>query len=140
MQAGNAGRLNSEINVTPLVDVVLVLLIIFMVIAPQLGPGPDVQPPITEKPPEAADDGQQIMVAIDRGGRLFIDDDEVSGDEFAGRLEALSVERAGWKVVVKGDAALTYGDVRQAMLAIEAAGFRNVGLVAELRDAAGSAI
>jgi biopolymer transport protein TolR len=135
MRAAKPGKLNSEINVTPLVDVVLVLLIIFMVIAPQLGPGPDVQPPVTERPPEAGDDGRQIMVAIDRGGRIFIDDDEIAGDQFARHLDAMSTTHANWKVVVKGDATLTYGDVRQAMLAIEAAGFRDVGLVAELRGA-----
>jgi biopolymer transport protein ExbD len=133
MQLANAGKVQSAINVTPLVDVVLVLLIIFMVIAPQLKSGPNVQLPTTDQPPKKTDDGQQILVAIERGGTIWVDSDSVTAEQFPQSIRAAAERRADWKVVIKGDARLTFGEVKQAMLAVEAAGFKDVGLIAERR-------
>ncbi len=131
MQAGKPAKLNSTINVTPLVDVVLVLLIIFMVMAPQLVGGQKVDLPVTQQPPEKPEDGNQIMVSIEPGGKFWIDEDPVPAGEFQAGMEQAAVQRGDWKVVIKGDASLTYGTVKQAMLAVQSAGFKNVGLISE---------
>lgn len=134
---GGSGELQHDINVTPLVDVVLVLLIIFMVVAPQIQSGPPVDLPTTDRPPRRQDTGRQILVAIERSGTIWIDSDQVAADRFHESLEAAAADRADWKVVIKGDSRLTFGQVKQAMLAADAAGFKDVGLIAERRDDAG---
>jgi biopolymer transport protein ExbD len=135
MQAGRPGKVQSAINVTPLVDVVLVLLIIFMVIAPQLHSGPDLTLPTTDKPPEKPDDGRQILVALERSGTIWVDSAQLTPQQFPERIREAAKGRDDWQVVIKGDARLTFGEVKQAMLAVEAAGFKDVGLIAERRDA-----
>lgn len=137
MQAVKPDKVQSAINVTPLVDVVLVLLIIFMVVAPQMQSGPSVDLPTTDQPPTRQDTGRQILVAIQRSGTIWIDSDQVAADRFYESLQEAAVERADWKVVIKGDSRLTFGQVKQAMLAADAAGFKDVGLIAERRDDAG---
>ena len=134
MQGTSPGKLQSQINVTPLVDVVLVLLIIFMVVAPQIQSGPEMQVPQTEQPAEKPDDGQQILVAIERSGTIWIDDRALTQGEFSGAMREMAQLRAGWKVVIKGDSRLEFGEVQQAMLAVEAAGFANVGLITQAFD------
>jgi biopolymer transport protein ExbD len=133
MQPARLQQVKATINVTPLVDVVLVLLIIFMVIAPQLHAGPNVQLPTTDQPQRKSDDGQQILIALEWGGTIWVDGDYVSPEQFAERIREVAQERAGWQVVIKGDARLTFGEVRQAMLAVEAAGLKDVGLIADRR-------
>ena len=137
MQAGNSSKLASDINITPLVDVVLVLLIIFMVIAPQLAQGPDILLPTTDKPQAAPDDGKQLVVAIEHGGTIWIENASMTADHFPAGLAQAAEERPDWKVVIKGDARLTFGEVKQAMMAVENAGFKDVGLIAEEREALG---
>lgn len=134
MQASSSGKVQSAINVTPLVDVVLVLLIIFMVIAPQLQNGPPVDLPTTDQAPSKPDDGRQILVGLEHGGRIWLGDSPVPAADFAEQMERLAQTRAGWQVVIKADARLTYGEVKQAMLAVEAAGFTDVGLIAKRHD------
>jgi biopolymer transport protein ExbD len=137
MQVGEPDKVQSAINVTPLVDVVLVLLIIFMVMAPQLQSGPPVQLPRTDQPEDAADETQQIRVTLERGGVYWVDDDRMTAEQFPEFLSANLEQRADWKVVLHGDARLTYGEVKQALLVIEQAGFNNVGLVTEARNPSG---
>jgi len=124
-------KVRSGINVTPLVDVVLVLLIIFMVIAPQLQSDAAVDLPKTDRPQDKPDDGKQIVVIIEPGDSLWIDGSQATFDEFPARLGEAAEGREDWKVVIKGDARLTFGEVQRAMFAIEAAGFTDVGLIAE---------
>jgi biopolymer transport protein ExbD len=133
MQPNKPAEVQSAINVTPLVDVVLVLLIIFMVIAPQLQAGPNVQLPETDQPPKKTDDGRQILVALEWGGTIWLDGDQVTAEEFPLSIQEAAEARSEWKVVLKGDARLTFGEVKQAMLAVEAAGFKDIGLIAERR-------
>jgi biopolymer transport protein ExbD len=125
--------MQSAINVTPLVDVVLVLLIIFMVVAPHMrkGPGPDVDLPATEKPREQRDDRARVLVTIDEHGSLWIDDRPVAAGQLGEGLRAVAGDGRSAKVVIRGDARLPFGDVRRTMLAIEEAGFHGVGLIAE---------
>jgi biopolymer transport protein TolR len=131
MRLGEPTPMKAAINITPLVDVVLVLLIIFMVMAPQMRKGPDVRLPDTAKPPEQGDERGKILVSIDEAGGLWIDDQPVAAERFGESLRAAVGAEPDPKVVIRGDARLRFREVRQAMLAIEEAGFHGVGLVAK---------
>jgi len=131
MRLGESTKLKAAINITPLVDVVLVLLIIFMVMAPQMRKGPDVHLPNTAKPNEQGDERGRILVSIDDAGGLWIDDQPVAAEHFGEALRAAVGTEPDPKVVIRGDARLKFRQVRQAMLAIEQAGFRGVGLIAK---------
>ena len=131
MRLGEPAKLNAAINITPLVDVVLVLLIIFMVMAPQMRTGPDVHLPNTTKPAEQGDERGKILVTIDEAGGLWIGDQPVSAEQFGEGLRAAVGDETDPKVVIKADARLHFRDVRQAMVAVEAAGFHGVGLIAK---------
>jgi biopolymer transport protein TolR len=131
MRLGEPSKMQSSINVTPLVDVVLVLLIIFMVMAPQMRKGPDVDLPDTVKPHEQGDERAKILVTIDQAGGVWIDDQPVAPEHFRETLLAAAGDKPDKKVVIKGDAGLHFGEVRQAMRAIEMAGFRGVGLITQ---------
>ena len=138
MRPVKPGRIQSAINVTPLVDVVLVLLIIFMVMAPQMHKGPDVHLPDTAKPREQGDERGRILVSIDEAGGLWINDQPVAAESFGDSLRAAAgADQPDIKVVIRGDARLRLGMVRQAMLAIEEAGFHGVGLIAKHAGAEG---
>jgi len=131
MRLGEPAKMKAVINITPLVDVVLVLLIIFMVMAPQMmRKGPDVDLPDTAKPREQGDERGRILVSVDEAGGLWIDDQEVAPEQFGERLVAAAGTDPDPKVVIRGDARLHFGEIRQAMLAIEQAGFHGVGLIA----------
>ena len=133
MHLGEPTRMQSAINVTPLVDVVLVLLIIFMVMAPymQKGPGPEVDLPATEKPRQQAQEGGRIQVTIDREGGLWVEDQRVAAERLGDSLRAAAASEPGAHVVIRGDSRLRFGEVRQTMLTVEQAGFHGVGLIAE---------
>src|SRR6185295_15620422 len=131
MRLGNSAKMQAAINITPLVDVVLVLLIIFMVMAPQMRNGPEVNLPNTVKPGEQGDERDRILVSIDGTGKLWINDQPVAAEEFGEALRAAVGDKAEPKVVIRGDAKLNFREVREAMLAIEDAGFRGVGLIAK---------
>ena len=132
MRLGEPAPMKAVINITPLVDVVLVLLIIFMVMAPQMmRKGPDVDLPNTAKPREQGDERGRILVSVDKAGGLWIDDLPVAAERFGDGLRAAAGTAPDPKVVIRGDARLRFGDVRQAMLAIDQAGFHGVGLIAK---------
>jgi len=131
MRLGEPAKMNAAINITPLVDVVLVLLIIFMVMAPQMRTGPDVDLPNTTKPVEQGDERGKILVTIDEAGGLWIDDQPISPEQFGEGLRAAVGDEADPKVVIKADARLHFREVRQAMVAVEEAGFHGVGLIAK---------
>ena len=123
--------MQAAINITPLVDVVLVLLIISMVMAPQMRKGPDVNVPSTVKPGQQGDERGRILVSIDDAGALWINDRQVPLEQFGEGLREAVGDEAEPKVVLRGDARLNFRQVRDAMLAIEDAGFRGVGLIAQ---------
>ncbi len=131
MRLGESAKMQSAINITPLVDVVLVLLIIFMVMAPQMRKGPEVNLPNTAKPSEQGDERGRILVSIDDTGGLWINDQQVAPERFGEALSAAVGTEPDPKVVIRGDARLKFGAVRQAMLALDKAGFRGVGLIAK---------
>ena len=131
MRLGEPAQMQAAINITPLVDVVLVLLIIFMVMAPQMRKGPDVDLPKTKNPGEQGDERGKILVTIDGAGGLWIDDQPVAAERFGEGLRAAVGDEPDPKVVIRGDSRLHIREVRQAMLAIEQAGFHGVGLIAK---------
>jgi|SRR4029453_14141042 biopolymer transport protein TolR len=131
MRLGEPSKMNAAINITPLVDVVLVLLIIFMVMAPQMRNGPEVDLPDTKKPSEQGDERSRILVSIDQAGQLWINDRQVAVEQLGeGLREAVGTDTDP-RVVIRGDAKLDFRQVREVMVAIEQAGFRGVGLIAK---------
>src|SRR5262245_46205193 len=138
MRLGEPSKIQASINITPLVDVVLVLLIIFMVMAPQMRKGPDVTLPNTTKPASQGDERGRILVSIDEAGGLWINDRPVPSANFAEALNAAVGNEKEPRVVIRGDAKLNFLQVRQAMEAVESAGFRGVGLIAKRAGAEGN--
>ncbi len=119
----------AEINVTPMVDVMLVLLIIFMVATPLLVTGVPVDLPKTSAKSLAADN-QPISVTMDATGARFIDEEQLSATAFAARMQALRDARGdAARVVIRADAALPYGAVAVLLADVTGAGFTKVALV-----------
>ncbi len=137
MRLGEPTPIKSAINITPLVDVVLVLLIIFMVMAPQMRKGPDVNLPNTTKPNSQGDERGRILVSIDESGGLWINDQSVAPEHFDDALRTAVGAETNPKIVVRGDAKLNFRQVREVMVAIEQTGFRGVGLIAKRAGAEG---
>jgi biopolymer transport protein TolR len=137
MRLGEPAKMQAAINITPLVDVVLVLLIIFMVMAPEMRKGPDVNLPNTTKPADQGDERGRILVSIDDAGRLWINDQQVAAEQFGDALRAAVGTETDPRVVIRGDARLNFRQVRDAMIAVEEAGFRGVGLIAKRAGGAG---
>src|SRR3989442_11280969 len=137
MRLGEPSKMQATINITPLVDVVLVLLIIFMVMAPQMRKGPDVNLPNTTKPNAQGDERGRILVSIDEAGGLWINDRPVAAEYFGETLRAAAGAEPNPKVVIRGDSKLKFPEVPPVMLAIEPAGFRRGGADAKRTGAQG---
>jgi biopolymer transport protein TolR len=120
----------SEINVTPLVDVMLVLLIIFMVAAPLMTVGVPVQLPKTAAP-KVSQPKQPVVISIDENGQPFLDKEALTSDAMMPRLRGLASQDPNQVVLVRGDKAVPYGRVVEIMGQISAAGFSKVSLVAQ---------
>src|SRR3989475_12843732 len=104
MRLGEPSKMQATINITPLADVVLVLLIIFMVMAPQMRKGPDVNLPNTSKPNAQGDERGRILVSIDESGGLWINDRPVAAEHFGEALNAAAGAAAGPRAVLRGAA------------------------------------
>ena len=130
---GRRHRPMGEINVTPFVDVMLVLLIVFMVTAPLLTVGVEVDLPKT-KAGQINADAAPLVVSIKADGSLHLQDTEVPADALVPRLEAISNANPLVRIFVRGDKAVAYGEVLGVMGRIQAAGFERVALVAQLPD------
>jgi biopolymer transport protein TolR len=131
MTGGNGERrLMSDIDVTPLVDVMLVLLIIFMVTAPMMTQGVDVNlPKVSAEPLET--EKEPLIVTVDPQGRIFIIDFEVSVDGLSQKLAKVLESRSDREVYLKADAAIPYGTVVRVMAEIKAAGVDKLGMVTD---------
>ena len=137
MRLGEPSKMQATINITPLVDVVLVLLIIFMVMAPEMRKGPDINLPNTSKPNEQGDERGRILVSIDDAGKLWVNDKQVAPEQFGDALRAAVGNEAEPRVVIKADSKLNFRQVKEAMIAVEESGFRGVGLIAKRAGARG---
>jgi biopolymer transport protein TolR len=124
----------SEINVTPFVDVMLVLLIVFMVAAPLLASGVPVDLPQTAAAPLALDK-QPVTVTVETDGKVFVQDQEVASADLVARLKSVT-SSSDDRIYVRGDKAASYGTVMQVMGTISGAGFSHLALVA-LNDSDG---
>jgi biopolymer transport protein TolR len=121
----------SEVNVTPLVDVMLVLLIIFMITAPLLAVGVPVDLPKT-KAPALNTSVEPLTVTIKSNGKIFLENSEVKYEEFMPRLKAIG-DTKGYeeRIYVRGDKKVDYGTVLKVMGAIKAAGFHKIAMVGD---------
>jgi biopolymer transport protein TolR len=131
---GRRHRPMGEINVTPFVDVMLVLLIVFMVTAPLLTVGVEVDLPKTKAGAINAD-AAPLVVSIKADGSLYLQEAEVDDEVLIPRLKAISNANPDVRIFVRGDQAVSYGDVLDVMGRIQAAGFEKVALVAQLPEA-----
>lgn len=121
----------AEINVTPFVDVMLVLLIVFMVTAPLLTVGVPVDLPKTKAQP-LGQDREPLTVTVKRDGRIYLQNTPVLEDDLVPRLTAISSNGYDQRIFVRGDKAVDYGRVMEVMALISAAGFTHIGLVTDV--------
>tara|TARA_B100000953_G_C17993754_1_gene412880 strand:+ start:262 stop:708 length:447 start_codon:yes stop_codon:yes gene_type:complete len=122
----------SDINVTPMVDVMLVLLVIFMVTAPLLTVGVPVELPKTEAR-EITQQTEPLVISIDALGKVFIQDTEVGMGQLVPRLKAISKAKQNNKIFIRGDTSISYGQVLELMALITSSGFDQVALVSDKR-------
>ena len=136
VQRGESGRRRrrtrpmADINVTPFVDVMLVLLIVFMVTAPLLTVGVPVDLPKT-RAQALSQDREPLSVTIRRGGRIYLQNTPIAEDDLVSRLYAISQNGYDQRIYVRGDKAVDYGRVMEVMGLLSAAGFTHIGLVTD---------
>lgn len=121
----------SEINVTPLVDVMLVLLIIFMVTAPMLTAGVQVDLPKSDAKAISQNDNAPLEVGIDRRGDLFVGETKVDIARMKSMLAAIAAEAPDRRVYIRADQGLDYGKVMQVMATVSGSGFTKIALISE---------
>jgi biopolymer transport protein TolR len=128
---GSGGGAMSDINITPLVDVCLVLLIIFMVVTPMLQSGVPVLLPETGSPEKYPEGSKQLKVAVQEDGKIFLSKDDwvPNTQDLTRRMGEILREDPLKEIVVKADRRLKYKQVREVMKAINDAGFEKVGLI-----------
>ncbi|MDA9207464.1 ExbD/TolR family protein [Octadecabacter sp.] len=122
----------AEINVTPFVDVMLVLLIIFMVAAPLSVVGVPVQLPETAANALPSDEEEPLTVTLTADGEIMIQETPVSAEELIPRLQGISAERDSDRIFLRADGVNEWNSVAQVMGALNAAGFNNIGLVTDI--------
>ena len=123
--------LTSDINVTPLVDVCLVLLIIFMVVTPMLQRGVPVNLPMTSDPEKTPDTEKQLQISVKADGSVYLGPNVVRKDQVQSELEQIHQRTPDREIAVKGDKLVKYGDVLDVLKACREVGFNNVGLIAQ---------
>ncbi len=128
MTTGSKKGPKNEINVTPLVDVVLVLLIIFMVVTPMLQRGKDVKLPQVHKPDEEKKDTDPLIVSVTTDKKLWIESNEYAEDKIEEAIRKELEAQPGRPILLKGDETLTFGDVRKAMDLVRKGGAKGIGL------------
>lgn len=127
----NDGRLMSEINVTPFVDVMLVLLIIFMVAAPMMTQGVDVALPEVSAQSVSQEEDIPFVVSVNKEGNIYINDVRVDPDKFGAKLQVIFKEKPTQKVFLRGDKGVPYGTVMEVMSQIRGAGIEKLGLITD---------
>ena len=126
------GRVMAEINVTPFVDVMLVLLIVFMVTAPLLTVGVPVDLPKT-RAPALGQDREPLSISVTRDGKIYLQKQLVPQDELVPKLQAISNNGYDQRIFVRGDTSANYGQVMIVMGMLSAAGFTHIGLVTDVQ-------
>jgi len=136
MNLGGGGGVKSDINVTPLVDVMLVLLIIMMIVAPLLQQGVAVTLPVATNTSEKPETQEQTVLAITADKRLFVNAVQVAEQDLPRRMEQVLEEKKEKIVIIKADEDVEYGAVMAAMDTLRAAGIEDMGLITETRRSA----
>jgi biopolymer transport protein TolR len=134
LQRGTRGRGRqpmSEINVTPMVDVMLVLLIIFMITAPLLTVGVPVDLPKTDAP-QITQPSEPLVISIDKDGLIYLQESETPLENLVPRLAAITESKPDTKIFVRGDRNVDYGRIMEVMGTVASAGFAKVALIAEM--------
>jgi biopolymer transport protein TolR len=131
---GRAYRPMAEINVTPFVDVMLVLLVIFMVTAPLLTVGVPVDLPKTNAASIAKPD-EPLIVTVTAQGKVYLQETELTDAQLVEKLKSMTAEKAEQRIYVRGDKAVPYGRVMEVMGQLATAGFTKVALIAESSEA-----
>jgi len=134
--SGGRGEVTSDINVTPMADVMLVLLIIFMVVTPMLQKGQQVELAKTKNPIDMkeADRDDSVIIAITRDGKFYLGSNTVNADDLTAKVNDLLATKLEKKVFVKSDGRAKYGDVVKVVDNIRNAGVDQVGLLTERVD------
>ena len=127
-------NLNADINVTPLVDVCLVLLIIFMVVTPMLQKGVAVNLPVTTQPEKTPDTEKQLQISVKADGSVYLGPNVIRKDEVESSLKEIYQRTPDREIAVKGDKQVKYGDVLDVLKACREVGFNDVGLIAQPKD------
>ena|ERR1043166_7564428 len=123
--------LNADINVTPLVDVCLVLLIIFMVVTPMLQKGVPVNLPVTEDPEKTPDTEKQLIISVKSDGSVYLGSTVILKQQVESELKTIHDRTPDREIAVKGDKMVKYGAVLDVLKACREVGFNNVGLIAQ---------
>jgi biopolymer transport protein TolR len=142
MMSGNGGRRGrgrgrgghipmSEINVTPMVDVMLVLLVVFMISAPLMTVGVPVDLPKTNASQMVGQD-EPLVVSVNAKGEVFLQETKIGLEQLVPRLEAITQNKKDTRIFVRGDAAIAYGKVMEVMGTVNLAGFSRVALLTQL--------
>ena len=131
MNLGGGGGVKSDINVTPLVDVMLVLLIIMMIVAPLLQQGVTVTLPKATNTTEKPETQGQTVVAIDKDGRFYVNAVEVSKDRLQARIAEIFETSETRVVIIKADVDVEYAAVMEAMDQLRASGIEDMGLITD---------
>jgi biopolymer transport protein TolR len=127
------GAVMSEINVTPMVDVMLVLLIIFMVAAPMMTVGVPLDLPQTQAQ-AVGQDHEPLVISINTQGKVFLGETEIQVDELVPKLQAIAKAGYDERIFVRGDKSVDYGAVMKVMGRLSGAGFKRVALVSEVEQ------
>ena len=135
----HAGDVRSDINVTPFVDVVVVLLIIFMVVTPLLSNPVPVELPVTDSPDPVKEDPKQRTVSVKVDGVIYLDQVILSESALKAECERLWDAAPETEIVIRGDSRVKYKRVREVMKIINQAGFKNVGLISTKRKSGAAA-
>lgn len=136
IQGRNSGRkhrkLMSEINITPMVDVMLVLLVIFMVTSPMLVAGIEVDLPKTEASPISGNE-QPLVISIKKKGEVFLFETMISENNLVEKLKEVTKENKDARIFVKGDKDVHYGKIVEVMSSVQNAGFTRVALISDIK-------
>ncbi len=130
-QSRRAYTAMADINVTPFVDVMLVLLIVFMVTAPLLTAGVSVDLPDSEAAPIKEEDDTPVEISITKDGTIYLGESEVKEGRLVMLLESMTNRDLDRRIFIRGDQALSYGDVMGVIGSINKAGFKKVALISE---------
>ena len=129
MQLGGSGGVKSDINVTPLVDVMLVLLIIMMIVAPLLQQGVSLNLPIAFNSSEKPETQEQTVVAVDVQKRYYVGVKQVPKEDLVNEVNRVLEDKKEKTVIIKADRAVEYGAVMEAMDALRMGGIEDMGLI-----------